>query len=905
MRKAFVVGLSVFDSPNIENLPYVVNDAKEFFKCITDVKLGGAVEEHSVVLLSPTRNRLRAATISFFKSLGPDDEFILYIAGHASYLPSGRLSFDCQDTDARARSLTGFDESDLRRALRVSPCTRGIVILDTCYAEVALKSGAQARGAVADQKFDTAADGTIVLWASLPHQKAVEVAGHGLFSGLLIEAIKVGADLPVDRECLTAEEAVLWTKERLKASPLSEQFWPGLRSSGQVFDLYLSRNPNFRAIDRTRQESRPIDAALAHLASRIGSSREDCIAQLRRIAMAVASTGVLPSRQPGIVVHLATSRLFGNWLLRSLGLSLWLLPVAMAIEYLVPGEGAIAGVISFTILLLLITRGALLKLFRRKSYFVMSTPQGFCISDGGEPSKPNLTLVPWDDVEACVRWSNDKDTYTVLRLARPIARSFEISFNNVDYKGGLPALERAIMSYFRIGEAPLAAASEFENASRADAVQVVAISAVSNYESLSALSSPAHDVDLICQVLEDTSANKPLVLQNADLGEYERWLKDTLLASGNRIVLLYFSGHGLIVDEELYVALRDTDIVSPSESAFPIMRLYDLVAEARLRHLILVLDCCFSGTAGRQFSFQFENNLRALFERNRSSITILAAASVDERALGYSGGPSIFTSAMLDMIRLRRSEGLSLRVSAVSDAVASRLVAEGSFQHHCRFASEVAEAIDLIPVSHTGWLAERLTERARDQEDRLKVAQRIIDLRGSLTAAELDKHSACLFECASTNPKTIDRDTFIVCTCTILFGAIYASVKFKGTLPLFGLIVIVTLAIFAATCAVLRTKRRRLGRRVLYVNRDGLVLNDLIIPAAYIGNVRLTASSDEMIRFAQRRVRVTYVWGTDCTIASESEPWSKDVSYICDAIRSMTIQPASDMKEHFELGSKH
>ena len=76
------------------------------------------------------------------------DELILCIAGHATRLASGALAFDCKDTDHKARSLSSFGESDMKATIHSREGSRGIVILDTCFAATfaELRHRARARG---------------------------------------------------------------------------------------------------------------------------------------------------------------------------------------------------------------------------------------------------------------------------------------------------------------------------------------------------------------------------------------------------------------------------------------------------------------------------------------------------------------------------------------------------------------------------------------------------------------------------------------------------------------------------------------------------------------------------------------------------------------------------------------
>lgn len=90
-------------------------------------------------------------------------------------------------------------------------------------------------------------------------------------------------------------------------------------------------------------------------------------------------------------------------------------------------------------------------------------------------------------------------------------------------------------------------------------------------------------------------------LHNADRtrveGEIERQFRQ---AARDDLVLLYFSGHGILdALGRLYLALAETDVDLPVATALRAEDLRDLMETARCRRQVLILDCCYSGAFAR------------------------------------------------------------------------------------------------------------------------------------------------------------------------------------------------------------------------------------------------------------------------------------------------------------------
>jgi hypothetical protein len=124
-------------------------------------------------------------------------------------------------------------------------------------------------------------------------------------------------------------------------------------------------------------------------------------------------------------------------------------------------------------------------------------------------------------------------------------------------------------------------------------------------------------------------------------------------------VLFYFSGHGTPTEVGGYLVTQDGKTDDPG------LAMDDVVTMANnstARTVLLILDCCFSGSTGNSPSLQgggLEN--RALL---REGVTILAASRPTETAIEV-GGHGVFTNLVLGAIRGGAAD-VRGRVSAAS-----------------------------------------------------------------------------------------------------------------------------------------------------------------------------------------------------------------------------------------------
>jgi hypothetical protein len=178
MNKALVVGINKYRRMKLN---YCVNDAKAVEKLLShngDDSVNFKVTRRNNV---KTKSQLKALLVDLFKDEA--DTVLFYFAGHGrhDYFGYQLVTPDYSNHD------WGLPVSQLMTIVRKSPAKNKIVILDCCYAggvETATSTNGMAT---------YLHEGVTILASSKPDQKAQETAGHGVFTNLLIEALKGGA----------------------------------------------------------------------------------------------------------------------------------------------------------------------------------------------------------------------------------------------------------------------------------------------------------------------------------------------------------------------------------------------------------------------------------------------------------------------------------------------------------------------------------------------------------------------------------------------------------------------------------------------------------------------------------------------------------------------------------------
>lgn len=196
---ALVIGVDAYKHPQMRALKTAVSDAG----AVADV-LGKRYGFTVKLLRNPTRYEILSALAGYFDTLGEDDNFLLYYAGHGTLQEGGAVTRGYwQPADAEPGSPANWISSvEITDQLGVLRAKQILVIADSCY------SGALTRSAVARVPGQSAAERDN--WLKLMARKRSRTAltsgglapvldtgsgGHSVFAAALLDVLRTNQDV--------------------------------------------------------------------------------------------------------------------------------------------------------------------------------------------------------------------------------------------------------------------------------------------------------------------------------------------------------------------------------------------------------------------------------------------------------------------------------------------------------------------------------------------------------------------------------------------------------------------------------------------------------------------------------------------------------------------------------------
>ena len=176
---------------------------------------------------------------------------------------------------------------------------------------------------------------------------------------------------------------------------------------------------------------------------------------------------------------------------------------------------------------------------------------------------------------------------------------------------------------------------------------------INQYDSVSSLSGCVPDAEAMAHVLGrngDGSLNFECRLMTSPGSQpvtranlRQQWRE--LFKDFKDDVLFYFSGHGTPTEVGGYLVTQEGTVDDPG---LPMEDIVTMANSSSARTVLLILDCCFSGSMGNPAGLQ-GNSLeeKALL---REGVTILAASRSTEVAMEV-GGHGVFTNLLLGALR--------------------------------------------------------------------------------------------------------------------------------------------------------------------------------------------------------------------------------------------------------------
>ncbi len=182
-----------------------------------------------------------------------------------------------------------------------------------------------------------------------------------------------------------------------------------------------------------------------------------------------------------------------------------------------------------------------------------------------------------------------------------------------------------------------------------------------NDPKLAQLKTPAADSQALAKILDDKtigSFDQVTPLLNQTETRIRRAISTFLTnKKPDDLVLLYFSGHGVLDDRgRLYLALRDTQVDLLKATSIPSSFLADEMDSCRSRRQILILDCCHSGAFARGTKGEQKAITETTFEGSGFGRVVLTASDSTQYALEgdqviKQTELSLFTHFLLDGLK--------------------------------------------------------------------------------------------------------------------------------------------------------------------------------------------------------------------------------------------------------------
>jgi len=178
MRKALVVGINNYPSSPLFGC---INDASAFGNIIETN--GDGARNFDVVLKTdvPTKSELKSLIVKLFE--GDCDTSLFYFSGHGFINEFGGYIV----TPDHKQYDEGVSMDDILQAATESKAKNKVIILDCC------NSGALGSPKITGGKTAHIGEGISILTASRENEASLEINGHGVFTNLLLDAIRGGA----------------------------------------------------------------------------------------------------------------------------------------------------------------------------------------------------------------------------------------------------------------------------------------------------------------------------------------------------------------------------------------------------------------------------------------------------------------------------------------------------------------------------------------------------------------------------------------------------------------------------------------------------------------------------------------------------------------------------------------
>jgi formylglycine-generating enzyme required for sulfatase activity len=119
-------------------------------------------------------------------------------------------------------------------------------------------------------------------------------------------------------------------------------------------------------------------------------------------------------------------------------------------------------------------------------------------------------------------------------------------------------------------------------------------------------------------------------------------------ANRDDLVLVYYSGHGKPSKSgQLYLPSFNTEVSLLSSTALGLNKVYEFINDSTCQKIILILDCCYSGVAGRGFKGDLDSKLKQMNAESRGTYLITASTAIQVAVENPEDEYSLFTKHLI------------------------------------------------------------------------------------------------------------------------------------------------------------------------------------------------------------------------------------------------------------------
>ncbi|MCX6300877.1 MAG: caspase family protein [Bacteroidia bacterium] len=137
---ALLIGINEYQSDEISDLDNPVKDAESLFNVLLSKYT--FEKDHVIFLKNPTRGEIIMAFDNFKKKLTPNDNLLIFYAGHGNWDEKGKVGYWLPSDALKSNSVNWYSNSSLRDDIGSIQTKHTILIADACFSGAIFKSRA-------------------------------------------------------------------------------------------------------------------------------------------------------------------------------------------------------------------------------------------------------------------------------------------------------------------------------------------------------------------------------------------------------------------------------------------------------------------------------------------------------------------------------------------------------------------------------------------------------------------------------------------------------------------------------------------------------------------------------------------------------------------------------------------